>query len=263
MPLFVEVEGGAGSPKCFLPGTMFLQEGTRLVRVEDVRAGDVLQGPYGTAFVEHVSIVRDVSSSAVSMSVRTSGSAALLDISVTADHRMCLQRRVHRQAKDLQQGDRLCTSSGDGVIIGKETHQYTRPVFAVTLRSDRSVFITMQSGGDIPMAVALGTTHPMQTGYVEFKFKGAVCRNWNQAESAEAWLSQFHLGLADFDLRFMDTSPYSAWVRQEQADRFFEIVKSLLPDSRSRLRRCSAPWQILPRATAEELVNAMPTEYED
>lgn len=269
--VFAETDYALSVPQCFLPQTCFLKASSSFAQVENLCVGEILYGPRGAVSVEGVKKLDSCLRRIVILEFRTARCS--FRVAVNDDHRMRLPHNVYCSAQDLTRNRSLCTTEGDLPIQSIEHVYADTPVYAITLVGDRSVFMSMPSVENTAMVAAFGAPHQLQVGWVEFRFKGAICNGWNAGRgSAEAWVMGIRQ-LRDLPIQFLASAPYSVFVRREHADNFYELTKTLLP-KHARLRRSHdkefnpAGWELLSlhgcqHVTEEELRRAMPTTYEE
>lgn len=265
--VFAETEGG-DEHQCFLPGTGFRKLDGTAMMIDNVKEGDTVEGPGGEVTVEEVREIAAALRMLIDIDVMVQP-GLLQRISVTDDHRMRLQRGVYRAASKLCTSDLLSTFMGDFPVFGLSCRPEVTSVFEVKFGGDRSVFMTF--GPAHALVATFGAPHVMND-YVEFKLKGAISSR-NVAEPEDTCHNRFRELLPKFDLQFLDTAPYSVWVRRSCANDFFEAVKQLkneMPRG-SRLRRHDPDAVCFKRlvasgfsnVTESDLLRASPTHYED
>mmetsp|Transcript_122047 Transcript_122047/g.222006 ORF Transcript_122047/g.222006 Transcript_122047/m.222006 type:complete len:358 (-) Transcript_122047:240-1313(-) len=241
----VYTEVVADGPKCFVPETQFLRVDGSQASVRAICRGDKLQGPMGVAVVDHVQhhashgpiVGLDIRLLADFDNIHVCATRGSMHLKVTYDHRMTLENFDYRRAGDLQQGDLIFTSQGEGEVTKVEYLDGLSPVFEVAFQGDRPAFMALTSTSD-SMAVAFGSDQSLPYSpeeFVEFRFKGRICASMGLAEE---WLQEKLLGRCnEFRLKFWFTRKFAVWVPLESADEFWETVKQLLPKGSKLYRR--------------------------
>lgn len=228
---YTEVENDPTGCRCFLAGTFFFRTDGTIVPVDEICVADQLQGPGTFAQVKNIVLHPFRLGSIILLWIKTT--YTIISIRITHDHRMTVQSGDYKRACDLKVGDFVCTPEGD---VDKQECFEREPVFEVTFEEDRPVYITYYC--DLPGVTTFGSEqcipyNPVE--FVEFRFKGQICKTMGLAET---WLNQKFQGRLDgFHLKYWISRKYAVWVSREQSDEFWEMVSATLGRGSKLYRR--------------------------